>query len=167
MLFIIPAFLLCLLFTNLQPRLMIFIFQNFADNNANIRRMLCRFNLFHYGSLFSIYPILILTNFNWLLFIGMSCIMFPQIYTNGFINIRPDITSPYYLKYILSRFFLIVIVLLFSSISRLIPITYLAYNLITSSLLYAFFLSLYKYHYRNQVRPTIRTENLRQQKNYA
>lgn len=134
MLFIIPAFLLCLLFTNLQPRLMIFIFQNFADNNLNIRRMLCRFNLLHYGSLFSIYPILLLTNFNWVLFIAMSCIMFPQIYTNGFINIRPDVTSPYYLKYILSRFLLIVPISSFRFTSSVTLITSLAFSPITYSL---------------------------------
>lgn len=143
MLFIIPAFLLCLLFTNLQPRLMIFIFQSFTDNNVNIRRMLCRFNLFHYGSLFSIYPILMLTNLNWVLFIGMSCMLFPQIYANGFINIRPDIASPYYLKYILSRFFLIVLASIFSSISRPTPITSSAYSLITSSASSAYFLLAY------------------------
>ena len=108
MLFIIPAFLLCLLFTNLQPRLMIFIYQNFMDQNMNIRQVLCRFNLYHYGSLFSIYPLLLLTNFNWLLFIGMSCIVFPQIYTNAFINIRPNVMSTYYMKYLLTRFILIV-----------------------------------------------------------
>lgn len=108
MLFIIPAFLLCLLFTNLQPRLMIFIYQNFMDQNMNLRQVLCRFNLYHYGSLFSIYPLLLVTNFNWLLFIGMSCIIFPQIYTNAFINIRPNVMSTYYMKYLLTRFILIV-----------------------------------------------------------
>ena len=108
MLFIIPAFMLCLLFTNLQPRFLIAIYQNIAQNNFNIRQILCRFNLMHYGSLFLIYPIIILTNFNWLFFIGLSCIIFPQIYTNGTINIRPDLSSAYYSQYLLSRFILIV-----------------------------------------------------------
>ena len=123
MLFIIPAFLLCLLFTNLQPRFLMSIYQNMSDNNANIRQILCRFNLIHYGSLFLIYPIIIFSNFNWVFFIGLSCIIFPQIYVNGFINIRPDIKSAYYSKYLLSRFALIVTSIIFSSTSNVSPIT--------------------------------------------
>ena len=139
MLFIIPAFLLCLLFTNLQPRLMVYIYQNFADNNFNVRQLLCRFNLFHYGSLFSIYPILLLTNFNWILFIGLSCIMFPQIYANALINIRPELSSPYYLKYLLSRFILIVFIQLSSFILNAIPIIYFPFSQIIFSQLFAFY----------------------------
>ena len=116
--FIIPAFMLCLLFTNLQPRLMITIYQHHAGDNLNIRQILCKFNLFHYGSLFSIYPIFLLTNFNWILFISMSCIIFPQIYLNAFLSSRPNLSSPYYTKYLLSRFLLIVKMPLLSSISK-------------------------------------------------
>jgi hypothetical protein len=107
MLFIIQAFLFCLLFTNLQPRFMIYIFQQ-NNNNANIREIICKFNLFHYGTLIMIYPILLFTNLNWMLYIGLSSILFPQIYTNGVNGHRPDLTSNYYIKYILSRYLLIV-----------------------------------------------------------
>jgi hypothetical protein len=108
MFFIIPAFLFCLLFTNLQPRFLMTIYHSTMDNDANFRQALCKFNLYHYGSLFAIYPILLFSNFNWVLFIGMSCIVFPQIYANGFSNVRPDVSSVYYTKYLFSRFVLIV-----------------------------------------------------------
>jgi len=115
MLFVIPAFLLCLMFTNLQPRFLIAVYQDLAGNSLTIRQILCRFNLMHYGSLFLIYPLIKLTNFNWVFFIALSCIVFPQIYTNGFTNNRPEISSAYYLQYLLSRFLLIVGLGLFSS----------------------------------------------------
>lgn len=115
MLFIVPAFLLCLLFTNIQPRLMISIFQQLT-NSTNIRDIICKFNLIHYGSLLLIYPILIFTNLNWSLFIGMSCIIFPQIYTNGMLGHRPELTSGYYIKYLLARFIIIVTFMILSFI---------------------------------------------------
>ena len=87
MLFIMPAFLLCLLFTNLQPRLMILIYQQ--STNSDIREIICKFNLFHYGSLFLVYPLMLVTNLGWPLFLLMSCIYFPQIYTNGVAGFRP------------------------------------------------------------------------------
>jgi len=117
MFFIVPAFLYCLMFTNLQPRFLMIIFQSNMDNDANFRMAICKFNLLHYGSLFAIYPLLIFTNFNWVFFIGISCIVFPQIYANGFNNARPDISSPYYTKYLFSRFIIIVSICLFSFIS--------------------------------------------------
>ena len=116
MFFIVPAFLYCLMFTNLQPRFLMIIYQSTLDNDANFRLSLCKFNVLHYGSLFAIYPLLIFTNFNWVFFIGMSCIVFPQIYANGFNNSRPDVSSPYYTKYLFSRFILIVNINLFSFI---------------------------------------------------
>jgi hypothetical protein len=106
MLFIMPAFLFCLLFTNLQPRFMILIYQQ--SLNTGIREIICKFNLFHYGTLILIYPLLLFTNINWILFIFMSSIFFPQIYTNGMNGIRPDITSSYYMRYLLSRMLIIV-----------------------------------------------------------
>jgi hypothetical protein len=114
MLFIMPAFLFCLLFTNLQPRFMILIYQQ--STNTGIRDIICKFNLFHYGTLFLIYPILIFTNINWILFIGMSMIYLPQIYTNGINGVRPEITSTYYTRYLLSRLLIIVLLDLLSSI---------------------------------------------------
>lgn len=114
MLFIMPAFLLCLLFTNLQPRFMILIYQQ--STNSGIREIICKFNLFHYGTLFLIYPLLVFTNFNAILFIGMSLIAVPQIYLNGINGNRPDLTSAFYTRYLLTRLLIIVIINLFSSI---------------------------------------------------
>ena len=116
MFYIVPAFIYCLLFTNLQPRLLLSIYQSQMDNNVDLRGALCKFNLFHYGSLFAIYPLFLLTNMNWVFYIMMSCIVFPQIYTNGLNNYRPDVSSMYYTKYLFSRFLLIVSSLLHRSI---------------------------------------------------
>lgn len=112
MLFIMPAFLLCLLFTNLQPRFMILIYQQ--STNSGIREIICKFNLFHYGTLFLIYPLLVFANFNAILFIGMSLIAIPQIYLNGINGIRPDLTSSFYTRYLLTRLLIIVKFPLFS-----------------------------------------------------
>lgn len=146
MLFIIPAFLLCLLFTNLQPRLLIYIFQDWSDNDLNLRQQLCRFNIFHYGSILSIYHILLLTNFNFVLFIGMSCIFFPQIYTNAFVNVRPDVTSHYYVKYLLSRFLIVVSQYLHSFICVVTPTISFPCSPITYSQASVSCLSPFKYH---------------------
>lgn len=108
MLFIIQAFFLCLLWTNLQPRLMISIYQQLVDQDTSLRYMVCKFNLIHYGSLLLIYPLLIFTNLNSLLLLGMSALLFPQIYLNATIGLRPVLNHPYYTKYILPRFLLIV-----------------------------------------------------------
>ena len=75
MLYMVPAFVYCLLFTNLEPRFLITIYESTMDNGVNIRQAICKFNLFHYGSLLAIYPIILLTNFNWILFIGKNIIM--------------------------------------------------------------------------------------------
>jgi hypothetical protein len=109
-LFIMPAFLLCLLFTNLELRLMLLIYQANSENN-NIREIICKFNLISYGGLMLIYPILLLTNFNFILFIFISLIFLPQIYNNAVTGSRPDICSPYYSKFLLIRFVLIVLFL--------------------------------------------------------
>lgn len=123
MLYIMPAFLFCLLFTNLQPRFMIFIYQQLV--NGTIREVLCKFNLFHYGTLLMVYPIIIFTNLSWVLFIGLSLIGFPQIYVNGINGIRPNFSSHYYTRYLLSRLLIIVINLTFSSILNAFLIIYL------------------------------------------
>jgi hypothetical protein len=90
---------------------MLLVFQTLF-NEANLRQIYCKFNLVTYGCLMFLYPILYIANFNWLFFIGISCILFPQIYTNGKTGIRPDLNSPYYLKFILVRFAIIVIILI-------------------------------------------------------
>ena len=131
--FILPAFLLCLSFTNLQPRFMILIYQNMTQNQFNIRQILCRFNLYHYGSLLLTYPLIYYTNLNWPLFIAMSCVIFPQIYTNGMNGIRPELSHTFYTKYMLGRFIIIVPLLRHSSISNASLIMYSSSNQITFS----------------------------------
>ena len=145
MLYIVPAFLYCLIFTNLQPRLLMTIFQSNMDNDADFRSALCQFNLYHYGSLFALYPILLFTNFNWVLFISMSCIIFPQIYSNGFNNTRPDISSVYYTRYLFSRFIIIVTIYWCRFISNAILEIFFSSNQITfsDSFVSASFLSKY------------------------
>ena len=85
--------------------------------------MVCKFNIIHYGSLLMIYPILIFTNLNSLLMIGMSCLLFPQIYHNATIGLRPKLNHVYYTKYILPRFLLIVVLLSLSSTFVHVPTT--------------------------------------------
>ncbi len=154
-----PAFLLCLLFTNLQPRFMILIYQQ--GSNAGIREIICKFNLLHYGSLLMIYPILIFTNLNWVLFVGMSMIYFPQIYQNGVNGIRPDISSHYYTSYLLARLIIIVIILLFRPIFDASPIIY------SNSSLTIFYLQLaslslpFKYFILYPVWPSVCTKKIR------
>lgn len=121
MLFIMPAFLLCLLFTNLQPRLMILIYQQ--STNSSIREIICKFNLFHYGTLFLIYPLLLATNLNFTLFLLMASIFFPQIYTNALTGTRPELSSPYYIRYLLVRMLIIVNPVTLRSISAHSPTT--------------------------------------------
>ena len=93
---------------NLEPRIMIMIFR--AQNEvADIRQAICKFNIYYYISFIMIYPILIFTNFNEWLFIGLSLIFIPQIYVNGIHGQRPHLTEPYYRKFLLSRFLVIVL----------------------------------------------------------
>lgn len=106
-LFIIPAFLLCLLFTNLEIRILFLIFQSRTDN-WNSREFLCKFNLTTYGGLVLIYPILIYCNLSAFFFIIISLIMVPQIYCNALMGKRPNIASVYYTRFLSFRFLLIV-----------------------------------------------------------
>lgn len=66
------------------------------------------YNLVSYGSLLLIYPLMLLTNLNRLFFVSAACILFPQIYLNALNGIRPEITSSYYLKFVLSRYLVVV-----------------------------------------------------------
>lgn len=87
-LFIMPAFMLCLLFTNIEPRLMFMIFER--NQHPNRPGRYCNmFNLISYGSLILIYPIMMVTNLNRSIFIGVSCLLFPQIYLNAVQSNRP------------------------------------------------------------------------------
>ena len=98
--------MLCLLFTNIEPRLMLAIFER--NQIPNERGCCSMFNLISYGSMVLIYPLLILTNLNGYLFLGLSCMIFPQIYLNAVRGHRPEVASDYYTKFIFSRFLLIV-----------------------------------------------------------
>lgn len=112
---------MCLIFTNLEPKLMILVFEAMADP-ANVRSLICRFNLIHYGSLLLVYPIIVLTNFNRLFFLLLSIIFLPQIYLNGINGTRPDPASKYYRHFLLYRFVLVVIIVPLSSTSNASPI---------------------------------------------
>jgi hypothetical protein len=43
------------------------------------------------------------------LFIGISLIFLPQIYVNAQKGVRPDLNHPYYSKFLMFRFLIIVI----------------------------------------------------------
>lgn len=103
-LFIMPAFLLCLLFTNLEIRFMYLIYEARGEHRPGI----WKFNLLTYGSLGLIYPIIIFTNFDEFMMPIMSLLLLPQIYTNAIEGTRPDIGSAYYSKFLLSRFLILV-----------------------------------------------------------
>lgn len=100
---------------------MILVFETMADP-ANVRSLICRFNLIHYGSLLLVYPIIVLTNFNRIFFLLLSIIFLPQIYLNGINGTRPNPASKYYRHFLLYRFVLVVILSLFSSTSSVFPI---------------------------------------------
>lgn len=118
--FILPAFMLCLLFTNLEPRLMLLIFERNQVPGGQTNQCFS-FNVLSYGCILAIYPILILTNFNRLLFIALSCLLFPQIYLNAIRGKRPDPISTYHIKFILTRFLIIVTSILTKVYIRMFP----------------------------------------------
>lgn len=76
--------------------------------------MLCRFNLLHYGSLFLVYPLVLLANFRPIFFLLVTCILFPQIYLNALTGTRPEPNSHYYRHFLLYRFLLVVFIFPFS-----------------------------------------------------
>jgi hypothetical protein len=141
--------------------LMILIYQQ--SNNNGIREFICKFNLFHYGTLFLVYPLLLVTNLRWPLFLLMSCIYFPQIYTNGLGGFRPEISSPYYTRYLLSRMLIIVLCLPFRSICVASRSTSSTFSPITFSLQFASFSSPFRYPSSYPVRPTLHTKKIRLQ----
>lgn len=102
-----PAFLLCLLFTNLELRVLLMIFQARSDGRS-IREVVCKFNLITYGSLILLYPFMKITNLSSVFFIAISLIFFPQIYCNAKRGQRPNISSAYYTKFLTYRFLIIV-----------------------------------------------------------
>lgn len=109
-LFIIPAFILCILFTNLELRIMIIVFQAISGEN-DIRQILCRFNFMSYGAIIGMYPLLVYTNMGSSLFIIFSLIFLPQIYTNAVRGKRPNLNSIFYNEFLLYRFLIVVIIL--------------------------------------------------------
>ena len=71
-----------------------------------------KFNVLAYGSLLLTFPLLIFSNLNDFLFIGISLIFLPQIYTNAINGKRPNLSSPLYSEFLLIRFLIIVTYLL-------------------------------------------------------
>ena len=120
-LFIIPAFLLCLLFTNLELRVLLMIFQARSDNR-NIREVICKFNLITYGGLILMYPILKITNLSPIFFLTMSLLLFPQIYHNAQRGQRPNISNSYYSKFLTFRFLLIVNIFNHKALFEMFPL---------------------------------------------
>lgn len=118
-----PAFLLCLLFTNLELRVLLMIFQARSDGRS-IREVVCKFNLITYGSLILLYPFMKITNLSPVFFIAISLIFFPQIYCNAKRGQRPNISNAYYTKFLTYRFLLIVLMLLFSAVLEVFPLEY-------------------------------------------
>lgn len=119
-LFILPSFMLCILFTNLELRWMLSIFQS-NNNSLDMRSIICRFNIISYGSFLLVYPILLFTNLNSWLFIAISLIFVPQIWVNAQKGIRPDLNHPYYSKFLMLRFLIIVILFLIKFYVRGMP----------------------------------------------
>lgn len=107
MLFIVPALILCLLFTNLELRIMIVVYQALSGHN-DIRHVICRFNLISYGAILVMYPIVVLTNVGTCLFLAFSLLFLPQIYTNAVTGRRPNMNSMYYNEFLLFRFLIVV-----------------------------------------------------------
>lgn len=118
-----PAFLLCLLFTNLELRILLMIFQARSDNTS-IREIICKFNIITYGGLILMYPLLVYTNLSWFFFVGISLIMFPQIYSNAMQGLRPNVGSAYYSKFLAFRFLLIVHFILLVDLFKMFPLEY-------------------------------------------
>lgn len=121
------------------------IFQARSENTNNIREIICKFNLITYGGLILMYPLLIFTNLSSFFFIIVSLIMLPQIYTNAMQGQRPNISSPYYSKFLTYRFLLIVIIVLFSCISNASHGIFSTSNPITFSALVVLLFWLSKY----------------------
>ena len=90
-----------------------------------------------------IYPLLAFSNFNILFFVGICLIFLPQIYLNGVNGIRPELSSPYYTKFLMARFIIIVILQLFSSTWDLSPGIFFNFSPIIISAFSAFFSSFY------------------------
>lgn len=94
---------------------MILIFEAASVEARATQGMLCRFNMLHYGSLFLVYPIVLVANFRPIFFLLATCILFPQIYLNALTGTRPDPASRYYRHFLLYRFLLLVLKPSFSS----------------------------------------------------
>ena len=90
-----PAFILCLLFSNLELRIMITVFQTLF-NTGDVRCTMIKFKLINYGSVILMYLLLLVTNMGAPLFIIFSLIFLPQIYTNAVVGKRPNPNSMYY-----------------------------------------------------------------------
>ena len=132
--FILPTFVLCLLFTNLELRMILLIFQA-RYQNINVREVICRFNLLAYGGMILTYPILILSNLSGLFFVTISLIFIPQLYHNGMVGHRPSLRNPYYTKFLLVRFLIFVLYTIFRfTLKRFLGISYSFSQTICSSL---------------------------------
>ena len=86
---IVPAFIFCFLFSKVEPRLLIEIYRARFDSDVDIHKIMRSFYLITYAALLSIYPILKFSNASNYLFIALSLMLIPQIYTNALNGKRP------------------------------------------------------------------------------
>ena len=107
--FLVPSLLLCCITMFLEPSLLILIFEK--HQNFNARRLLSKFNFMFYCSPILTVPVLLLTNLNGSLFVGLSCLLLPQIWVNFVRTHRPQLDSAYYKKFLFPRIVLIVRIL--------------------------------------------------------
>lgn len=108
MLFVVPAFILCLLFSNLELRIRATVFQAWSGS-TDARCVMLKFKLVNYGSIILMYLLLLVTNMGTPLFMIFSLIFLPQIYTNAVVGKRPNPNSMYYNEFLLYRFLIVVI----------------------------------------------------------
>ena len=118
-----PAFFLCLLFTNLELRVLLMIFQARSEGRS-IREVVCKFNLITYGGLILMYPLMKFTNLSSFFFVAISLIIIPQIYCNAQRGQRPNISNAYYTKFLTFRFLLIVFYTHILAILKMFPLEY-------------------------------------------
>ena len=124
----IPAFIFCILFSNVEPRLLVEIYRARFDDTTNIRSIMCKFHLITYASVIVIYPILSFCNASNLLFVGLSLMFLPQIYTNAINGKRPQPFSTFYREFLLVRFLFVVLISFIQLYLKCFPYNYFEFR---------------------------------------
>lgn len=105
--FLIPAFLYCYVFGNLDFLILQSIYDEVYKSSSSLWEVV-KFHIPVLIALLLIYPFLYFTNLNVVFYLSLSLLSLPQIYTNAIAGIRPEFNA-YYLRHILSRHAFIVI----------------------------------------------------------